>query len=380
MKYFNRISDADISHVAPFVRHVNFIPSLHSHLIDYNHFQNMIQVAATRRLGCYRVVQPHRPLSPPPPAWSTQRREFSTHLHSQQQIKHAYATYKAAANANLDLLLGDTSPLHAAWTRILTALPDCHSFRFALVDYIELDMALQPAYPDCLTRPIGEDGNAVNCSEEIAARMADQFVPRAISILVESGAKVHSLAFAQAVTHYGKYWENVVGWGRLDLKQLRSLTFEPSLWARARPRDKAALPAVQALLRVTGETLEHLDCVKATTITWKGLQLIAFPKLETLGFAGQASSNYLAEWIEACPELKKVVLKSMELEGEPPSNWKMVVDVLRDHPNSPRIELRGTWSDVAYSALLPPGSSDVELNVHTSSLPVEAVWDTTGLF
>jgi hypothetical protein len=86
--------------------------------------------------------------------------------------------------------------------------------------------------------------------------------------------------------------------------------------------------------------------------TWSGSP-VALPKLRTLVLAGRASSTYLVEWIESCPELEKLGLKSMTLDNEFTANWQSVIQAVHGHAKRPKIELEGDWTDEAVNILLP---------------------------
>jgi hypothetical protein len=184
--------------------------------------------------------------------------------------------------------------------------------------------------------------------------MGDQFATFVMSVLSNSGVRIEELTFAHATRYYSGDWGRSSGWRSLDLSKLRVLRFEP-LWRCEGGfvgGRTAALEGLEGLLRVVGGRLEELDCGKATMFTWSGSP-VALPKLRTLVLAGRASSTYLVEWIESCPELEKLGLKSMTLDNEFTANWQSVIEAVHGHAKRPKIELEGDWTDEAVNILLP---------------------------
>jgi hypothetical protein len=99
-QYFNRIANANVSFIAPFVRHFNLVPSPYAFFTPAG-FRRLVFAAAKNELGCYRE-EPGRPDS-----GVVNIETDSAYLHSKQEIDCAYKTYMTAVRANFEL----TSPL-----------------------------------------------------------------------------------------------------------------------------------------------------------------------------------------------------------------------------------------------------------------------------
>lgn len=88
------------------------------------------------------------------------------------------------------------------------------------------------------------------------------------------------------------------------------------------------------------------------------------PKSKVLVLAGVVGVPFLIEWTEMCPRLGRLVLCSMEIDvGTPDEDWSLVTDALVMHPERPKLELGGIWSDIARLASCENGGGESKLRV-----------------
>jgi hypothetical protein len=216
------------------------------------------------------------------------------------------------------------------------------SFRFSLVDYNLIDADLLPAMPGCISQPICDPERLkVHCAEEIIASIADVFAPVAVTCLAKAGLQIQSLEFNQATMHDAQCWNDILGWEKLDLSNLRHLSFEPYLPNYLHDDDHLAMGILlrqdlDFLFSQSSQSLETFTTRRALGLSWYG-RPPALPNLTNLVLGlCNIPSDFLCEWLDSMPKLNTIILHAITLcpergEDEPAENWKKVFDVMRDH-------------------------------------------------
>jgi hypothetical protein len=333
--------------VASFVRHITFVPPLHT-LMTLSEFKQVFQNQASQRYGCYapdsaegnRIEQPRRSgrLAKKLDGASGQAK-----LHTERQLRKGHKQYDTAAV--LTLFAIEQEIVLEKWTPLLKLFPRCSSYGFALVDYNLIGKDFEPMIPKCIVAPAPASRTDsqrylyLNCDAAPASVVSEVWMEQILKCMLEAESTIESFAFHHAVVRdiFSSDCYNVLE--QLDLSHLKHLTMHPyaesTVWATPEERGHGQ-DDIHHMLQRAANSLESFTSKRcAAFLHWHG-EPIRLPKLRRLAL-GDATfeSDYLSTWLEKLPNLEEFSIEDAALETdegmEPAMNWKKIIDRLRDH-------------------------------------------------
>ena len=271
---------------------------------------------------------------------------YSARLFVISDLRQGFERYSQRTRTSLQLLQNDHE-LHHAWLPLLRQFPRCKSFRIAAIDYAIMNLEFAPMVPDCISP--ANSSRSLYCYEE-SAQIAEIFVPKVISCMAAAGSIVQRLQFDQAYLPNNELvWTDRYDLMNLNMGQLAELTINPKLPGGLDydDREDEFRPSLQrdikGLIKCCAQTLDILNCQSLENSWLLSGTPVPLPRLRALRLGWRdASSSSFCEWLSLMPNLISLemddymILASDDLEEEPDSNWRFVLDAIRDHPTLKR--------------------------------------------
>jgi hypothetical protein len=347
------------SGVAPFVRHITFVPALR-YPMSLMEFKDIFRDQARHRYGCYDPK--HLPRAHLGATFGTPL--YSPYLHSEEDLEEGYLRYNTLAHSAHAFMTSQT--MQDQWSAILSLLPSCGSFRFALVDYNMLGLSLQPMRPHCIIAGDRRSRQDVrlHCDRARAENIADTFFESVIHILCALSIPIAALNCNQISLSTRTKVHSALALSGPDVSALRHLLLEPDPYrtdfALARARGVLGRQDVSHFVAHSTGSLEHYQVRSSWLLSWSD-KPVALPNLRVLDMELiRFTPRGLAEWLELLPALERIKLESMELigegndgEGEPSKYMKCMFDALRVHGTLRKGELgfHGWDEDVEHAVV-----------------------------
>ena len=353
-EHLEHLEQADISHIAPFVKKVAFIAPPNSCILTYEDFRELVVAQTIQKYGSDHQIQEYNSCSYN--NYGGDRKYSEQHLNgdfplSDKQIRQKFDKYHKDGLVAKDLLQGED--LRAVWTTALRAIPNRLHLRFVTVKYDASRCSRMPVQQNCIVRPYYHDiENEDKTYMGVTAPLSDALFAAAIACLAKADVKARKLTVACAVTGHFQ-WEALPGWEACDFSQVQSFKFLPQAspisqdWIKLREgKDEIAeraADAIAAVLKKCNNSLEKLLLYQNNyPMQWPGDEVISLPKLKKLSYTS-GTLDYirprnLKAWMAKMPSLEHFECVGAETRGSGDEGWLEVFDAIRNHPRGMRVE------------------------------------------
>jgi hypothetical protein len=130
-------------------------------------------------------------------------------------------------------------------------------------------------------------------------------------------------------------WSEMPDWTKLDFSQLRKLEFSPDMTGVFGDTEITENEAdmMAAVLKRCAKSLEELNYRPPSGMGWPGKDVVALPNLKRLILSWcTVHGEWLKNWMAEMTSLQYLQLQWIEMPDERNSDWKHVLDAIRDHP------------------------------------------------
>lgn len=376
LEHVERLAQADLRWIAPFVKRVNFVAPLHSWALKFEAFKEIVIAQAIQKYQYDHGIEDGEQL----PKKFIQEHWNGKLPFTYDQIRRAFENYHLDALAIQDLLNGDaTNALKGAWTRVLRELTKVHEVCFKGTDYEATGGEHLPAKPDCVIRPHHHYSNhRKEICRETAAPVGDAVFVAGIHCLAQANIQVWTVKVASAMTDLTN-WEEIPGWKEVDLSQLQNFGFQPQFHVNEYtihdPVAVCAASAIAAVLKKCGHGLKRFSKKGHCPVQWPGNEVVKLPKLEQLAIEhGPIHPGNLRNWMAEMPSLEHFHLHNTypfdDHYGDIEYHcWREVFRAIRNHRKPLHVVFRDNLANSCMEFSLDYYTDEVESYLDELQIP-----------
>ncbi|KIY00863.1 uncharacterized protein Z520_03529 [Fonsecaea multimorphosa CBS 102226] len=383
----NRITNTNLSSIAPFVRKINFLPTPFITNLELGDFTRVLEI-----LSEHESNLPVR-----------SRRHVETQWGA---IPRTEARVTIAFNMHLKQALLDQSSIYSGellclWTIALRIFQHTTEFElFSIFGRHPLDPSEDSGMthcPSCL--------ESKNTLYDRTGVSEGQMLKTAIQCLVSSNAQIKSFSLHRTLAQHFKEVPSAT-WDLLDLSRLETLKYpdleivEDEYADDIEERDAAARRCLvrsleKPLLNLRELNVDHY--VEVPRLKLPHLSLIVLPCLRSITLGGVlVRVPRLAHTVTSCVALEDIYLRNCHPMGPDGSvvvdpedrEWEPLFDALSHHPNLGHFTITDQWAFMtSYSLTAMPDINHVEvhrllLRTDMSAIPeygYRGIWDAALL-